>query len=109
MEGQTEDRAPPSLSLWLNADFFKRIVHRLANLPAANTAVHNGANVMRGVTCLRTCYQKHREDDEGCTHSLLLLFCTHWPLSGRLSQDNQRFTRRKTEHPKRLFQNEMFF
>lgn len=43
-------RAPASLSLWLNADFFKRIVHRLANLPAASAAEHNGANVMRAVT-----------------------------------------------------------
>lgn len=40
-------RAPPSISLWLNAVLFKRIVHRLANLPAASTAEHDGANVMR--------------------------------------------------------------
>lgn len=41
--------APSSLSLWLKADLFKRIVYRLANLPAASTAEHSGANVMRVV------------------------------------------------------------
>lgn len=50
-EHQQEDEAgrgaSPSLSVWSNADFFKRIVHGLANLPAASTAEH-GANVMRG-------------------------------------------------------------
>lgn len=43
-------RVLSSLSPWLNAHLFKRIVHRLANLPAANAAEHNGANVMRVVT-----------------------------------------------------------
>lgn len=43
-------RAPPGHSLRLNADFFKRIVHRLANLPEANTAEHNSTNVMRVIT-----------------------------------------------------------
>lgn len=42
-------RAPPSLSLGLNADLLKRIVHRLANLPAASAAENSSANVMRVV------------------------------------------------------------
>lgn len=52
--GQAQ-RAPPSLSLWLKADLFKRIVRRLANLPAASAAEHGGANVMRVVE--QTCRQ----------------------------------------------------
>lgn len=45
---KTEDRqTAPSLSLWLNADFFKRIFPRLVNLPAASAAEQDGANVMR--------------------------------------------------------------
>lgn len=80
-------RAPPSFSLWLNADFFKRIVHRLANLPAASTAEHDGAYVVR-VTCLCTCYQNHREGAplhkfrNSLVHSFLHSLATAWsPIS----------------------------
>lgn len=48
-EKDERQRAPPILSLGLNADLFKRIVHRLANLPAASAAEPDGANVMRAV------------------------------------------------------------
>ncbi len=101
-------RAPPSLSLWLNADLLKRIVHRLANLPAASAAENSGANVMRVVAlpaylpAASSTIKLHRS----YTNSFTPLR-PHWPLSGQLIQGNQRFTHQKNEHPKRLFQNEM--
>lgn len=104
-------RAPPRLSVWLNADLFKRIVHRLANLPAASTAEHNGANVMKVVTlsayltAARVAAKLCTLLNEGRKDSSALL-CTHWPLRGHLLQGNQKFTLCNFEH---LFQNEMFF
>lgn len=47
--GRERPRTPSSLWMWLKADFFKRIVSPLANLPAASEAEHDGANVMRVV------------------------------------------------------------
>ncbi len=76
-------RAPPSLSLWLNADLFKRIVHRLANLPATSAAEHIDANVMR-VVALSACVLAASSNNEaalllheGCTHLLLLALTGH--------------------------------
>lgn len=101
-------RAPPSFSLWLNADFFKRIVHRPANLPAASAAEHDGANVMR-VTCLRTCCQNHREGapllHDGCTCSLLSALTGHCVVT--YYRAIRRSLAGRFECPKRLFQNEM--
>lgn len=77
-------RAPPSLSLWLNADLFKRIVHRRANLLAASAAEHDGANVMRVVALpayVPAASGTGKLLNEGCTFTPL---CTHWPLSGHL-------------------------
>lgn len=84
-EGQAEDTALPSL--YCSPFFLKRIVYLLANLPAASTADHDGANVMRVV-------------------ALLYSLCTHWPPSGHIYMST---TCQKTEHPERLFENEMFF
>ncbi|KAG7478693.1 hypothetical protein JOB18_006048 [Solea senegalensis] len=63
-------KAPPNISLWLTADLFKKIIHRLANLPAASTAEHDGANVMRAaaLTAYVSAAEKHTE---GCIHSLM--------------------------------------
>lgn len=95
-------RAPPSLSLRLKADVFKRLVHRLANPPAASAAECDGANVMRVVALpayMPAATWSWR------MHSLTPLGA-HWPLSGHLLQGKQRFTHRKIERPKRLFQSE---
>lgn len=101
-------RAPPSFSLWLKADFFKRIVHRPANLPAASAAKHNGANVMR-VTCLHTCCQNHGESapllHDGCTRSLLSALTGHCVVTYYRAIRSS--LAGKFECPKRLFQNEM--
>lgn len=45
--GEGAGRTPAGLSPWLNADLFKRIVHRPANLAPASAAEHDGANLMR--------------------------------------------------------------
>lgn len=84
-------RAPPSLSLWLNADLFKRIVHRLANLPAASTAEHDGANVMRVVAssayvpAASSTGKLHRSSmKDALIHSSLHSLATEWsPISGQ--------------------------
>lgn len=91
-------RAPPSLSLWLNADLFKRIVHRLANLPAASAAERDGANVMRVVAL--PAYVPAASGTGKLLNEGFTPLCTHWPLSGHLFQGNQRFTHRKIERPK---------
>lgn len=67
--------APPGLSLWLKADLFKRIVRRLANLPAASAAEHGGANVMRVVAQPA---DKHGEAASPLVHSSEPSLTTEW-------------------------------
>lgn len=97
-------RVPAILSLWLKVALFKRIFHRLANLPATSSAEHNSANVMRVValppfqldlllgaqgSCSTPSWRMH-----SCTSST-----TEWSsTSGQ---------QRKIERPKHLFQSEM--
>lgn len=87
--------APPSLSPWLNADLFKRIVHRLANLPAASTAEHHGANVMRVVT-LPAYVARESCSAPSWRMNPFTPLRTHRPPSGHLLQGNQRLTHWKT-------------
>lgn len=87
--------APAGLSLWLKADLFKRIVRRLANLPAASAAEHGGANVMRVVAQPA---DKHGAAASPHPGSLFWAPTDHRVVTCYY-RGKQRFTRRKIERP----------